>query len=126
MSSIHNRVYREMDDYLGFGTSAASFVKNLSPPSPPLEKRGGVGELTAFRWSNTKVIGEYLKGKYVDEGSVVEMSDKDFLIEEFFLSLRTDKGVENVQKFASVLVDDWEERIADLVEQGFVRLKNGK
>jgi len=115
-----------MDDYLGFGTSAASFVKNLSPPSPPLEKRGEVGELTAFRWSNTKVIGEYLKGKYVDEGSVVEMSDKDFLIEEFFLSLRTDKGVENVQKFASVLVDDWEERIADLVEQGFVRLKNGK
>jgi hypothetical protein len=45
------------------------------------------------------------------------MTQKDLLIEEFFLSLRTDKIIEDTSKYNSVLVSDFNKKIKSYSEQ---------
>ena len=48
------------------------------------------------------------------------MNQQDYLIESFFLGLRTDRGVRNLEHFASMLVTNYLEKISSYTEQGFV------
>lgn len=47
------------------------------------------------------------------------MTPKDFLIESFFLKLRTDAGVTELENYIPVLVADRKERIESYKDQGF-------
>lgn len=65
-SSIHNRVYREMEEYVGLGLGASSFVDGK-------------------RFTNTPYLPKYLAGERTVEGSVQVVTEQDYLIEKFFL-----------------------------------------
>ena len=51
------------------------------------------------------------------------MSELDYLIESFFLSLRTDRWIDDVSKFEPVLVKDYAEKIKLYEENGYLKLR---
>lgn len=71
-SSIHNRVYWEMEEYLGLGLGASSFISRS--PQEGL-----------CRYTNTPYLPKYLAGERVVETSVQMLTEQDYLIEKFFL-----------------------------------------
>ena len=48
------------------------------------------------------------------------MNQQDYLIESFFLGLRTDRGVRNLENFVPILVPNYLEKITSYQEQGFI------
>jgi len=117
-SSIHNRVYREMWDYLWLGTSASSFFKN---PNSKLCSLLNIPDNTkAVRRTNTLEFPKFYSWK--SESDIIPMSDKDLLIEEFFLWLRTDNWIKNLGKYKSVFVPDYSEKIKSYTDQWFIEI----
>ncbi len=116
VSSIHNRVYRTMQDYIGFGPSASSFFHSDWLVS--FDKLGKTSKETkAVRWTNTSNLIEYFKGNYIDPSKTVFMTEKDLLIESFFLRLRTDEGIVNIEEYVSILVPQYKEIIKKYTEE---------
>ncbi len=103
--SIHNHIYRSMDEYVGVGTSASGLIYQDN-------KR--------LRVTNTRKLTDYLNGKWQDDTQTIELNEKDRLIEGFFLALRTSHSIEHIDPYRSVLVDDLDEKIADLIDQGMM------
>ena len=171
-SSIHNRVYREMEDYLWLWLSASSFINNKSkyfwavveklkissakavsplnkgkqnkiPPTPlnkggnpklaPLAEDGGISFtkwgldssewLYGIRRTNTPYFPKYIWNEKIPQSTIQLMSKKDYLIESFFLSLRTDRWIKNILDFESVLVKDYSEKINLYEENWFLKLR---
>ena len=121
-SSIHNRVYREMWDYIWLWTSASSFVK---VPNEKLKKYLWLDESRAVRRTNTVKIADYQKWNYLDKKLVQNLDQKDLLIEEFFLSLRTDLWITNIEKYWDIVVSDFQQKIESYEDQWFIEiLKN--
>ena len=119
-SSIHNRVYREMQDYLGLGISAASFLANSPKNADFVSQHLSEHEVKGLRFKNTGNFEAYCEGRFLDPQALEQMSPKDWLIEEFFLSLRTAQGIRDFSRFESILVADFAEKIASYKEQGFI------
>jgi coproporphyrinogen III oxidase-like Fe-S oxidoreductase len=113
-SSIHNRVYWEMEEYLGLGLGASSLAPRPFGAAPL------AGGNTQWRWTNTPYLPKYLAGETIDENSLQELTEKDYLIEKFFLALRTDRGVSDISEFSSVLVAEYEEKLKLYAEEGFI------
>ena len=129
-SSIHNRVYREMEDYLWLWLSASSFINAKSPYLwAVVENLKKIDSslcsewLNGIRWTNTPYFPKYIWNEKLPESAIQPMSELDYLIESFFLSLRTDKWINDVSKFESVLVDDYLERIKLYEENEFLKLR---
>lgn len=117
-SSVHNRAYREMWDYLWLGTSASSFFKN---PDDKLCSLLNISNWTkAVRWTNVLEFPKFYS--WQAESDIIQMSDKDLLIEEFFLWLRTDNWVKNIKKYEPVLVSDYLEKIKSYSNQWFIEV----
>lgn len=121
-SSIHNRIYREMDSYLWVGTSAASFLHHWHPCFDSIgshlkQQLSAISNLKGLRWTNTKVISQYFAGQFLDETAVSLLDDRDLLIESFFLWLRTDRGVCPLSTYETVLVDNHQSLIAQYAAQ---------
>jgi len=74
----------------------------------------------ALRWTNTSNLVEYIKGNYIDPSKTVFMTQKDLLIESFFLGLRTDEGVTNLEKYISLLVPNYKELIESYKDEGLL------
>jgi len=117
-SSIHNRVYREMWDYLGLGTSSSSFFK--SPNEKLCSLLNISNDTKAVRRTNVLEFPKFYSGK--SESDIIPMTDKDLLIEEFFLGLRTDNWIKDIQKYKSVLVPDYSEKIKSYTDQWFIEI----
>ena len=49
-----------------------------------------------------------------------QLGEKDYLIEEFFLSLRTDSWVKNLKKYEKILVPNYIVKIEAYREQGLL------
>ena len=117
-SSVHNRNYREMWDYLGLGTSASSFFKN------PNEKLCSILNIPvwtkAVRRTNSLEFPKFYS--WNSENDITPMTEKDLLIEEFFLGLRTDNWIKNIQKYEEVLVPDYLEKIKSYSDQWFIEI----
>jgi hypothetical protein len=45
------------------------------------------------------------------------MTEKDLLIESFFLRLRTDEGIVNIEEYVSILVPQYKEIIKKYTEE---------
>ena len=155
-SSIHNRVYREMEDYLWLWLSASSFingrsqyfqavvkklkesswtkVKDLrwntkdSSAKPQNDKTNTkdsslYSEWHGIRRTNTPYFPKYIWNEKLPESTIQLMSKEDYLIESFFLSLRTDRWINNISDFESVLVADYAEKIKLYEENRFLKLR---
>ncbi|GHW02464.1 oxygen-independent coproporphyrinogen-III oxidase-like protein LL1139 [candidate division SR1 bacterium] len=114
-SSIHNRVYREMEPYLGLGLGASSLLTATFCEVKD-EKVLGV------RQTNTSYLHKYLTDPFSGgpDTEIITLSPKDYLIESFFLALRTDFGVHDLEKYASILVPDYREKINQMETDGLL------
>ena len=117
-SSVHNRNYREMWDYLWLGTSASSFFK--SPNQKLCSLLNIPNDTKAVRWTNALEFPKFYSGK--SESDIIPMTGKDLLIEEFFLGLRTDNWIKNIQKYEPVLVQNYLEKIKSYSDQWFIEI----
>ena len=129
-SSIHNRVYREMEDYLWLWLSASSFINAKSPYFQAVIKNlKKVGSslrsewLNGIRRTNTSYFPKYIWNEKLAESAIQPMLESDYLIESFFLSLRTDRWINDISKFEPVLVKDYSEKIKLYEENGFLKLR---
>lgn len=120
-SSIHNRVYREMEDYLGLWLNSASFLTKKSL-NPEVLSAFWISDFDAkaLRFKNTISFEQYAQGQYLDPKSFEPVSEQDYLIESFFLGLRTDRWVSNIADFASILVPNYLDKITIYEQQGFI------
>ena len=129
-SSIHNRVYREMEDYLWLWLSASSFINVKSPYFwdvveylKKVDSSLHVEWLEWIRWTNTSYFPKYIWGETIAKSEIKQLSSSDYLIESFFLSLRTDRWVDDISKFEPVLVKDYSEKIKLYEKNGFLKLR---
>ena len=129
-SSIHNRVYREMEDYLWLWLSASSFinakssyfqhvVENLKKVDSFLRSEW----LDGIRRTDTPYFPKYIWNEKLTKSAIQPISESDYLIESFFLSLRTDKWIDDISKFESILVKNYAEKIKLYEENGFLKLR---
>ena len=145
-SSVHNRVYREMEDYLWLWLSASSFInakssyfwavveciqesswmkwRILGDTQDSLAKPQNDNiKLSWIRWTNTPYFPKYIWDEKLAESAIQPLSHPDYLIESFFLSLRTDIGIDDIEKYKSVLVKDYSEKIKLYEENGYLKLR---
>lgn len=129
-SSIHNRVYREMEDYLWLWLSASSFINAKSPYFQSVVEYLKKVDfslqsewLNGIRWTNTPYFPKYIWNEKLSKSAIQRMSESDYLIESFFLSLRTDRWIDDILKFESVLVKDYSEKIKLYEENWFLKLR---
>lgn len=123
-SSIHNRVYWEMENYIWLWTSASSFFKN---PSDKLKKHLNLSQdssenINAVRRTNTVKIPQYTQWNTIDPDTLHSLTDADLLIEEFFLLLRTDSWISDISIYKSVLVSDYNKKIQSYFDQWFIEI----
>jgi len=129
-SSIHNRVYREMEDYLWLWLSASSFINAKSQYFQyVIESIKKVDSSLCSEWlswirrTNIPYFPKYIWNEKLVESAIQPMSQSDYLIESFFLLLRTDRWIDDISKFESVLVKDYAEKINLYEENGFLKLR---
>lgn len=123
-SSIHNRIYREHWNYIGIGTSAASFFQS---PNKELMQYLNIPEDTkVVRWKNNESLEDYKNKKRIATEETKILSEKEMLIEDFFLRLRTDTWIKNIEKFESVLQKNYKDILLDLKEKGFIKQDDDK
>ena len=129
-SSIHNRVYREMEDYLWLWLSASSFINakssyfwNVVEYLKKVSSSFWSKWLNWIRRTNTPYFPKYIWNEKLSESAIQPMSESDYLIESFFLSLRTDRWIDDIQKFEPVLVKDYAEKIKLYEGNGFLKLR---
>ena len=126
-SSIHNRVYREMEDYLWLWLSASSFINAKSSYFWNIIKylnnvnSSLYTEWQWIRWTNTPYFPKYIWNEKISKSAIQLLSYSDYLIESFFLSLRTDKWIDDISKYESVLVSDHTDKIKLYEENGYLK-----
>jgi len=125
-SSIHNRVYRDMEDYLWLWLSSSSFISSKSKyfgiVKEKLLWKKNINDLSWIRWTNTPYFPKYIWNEKVAESEIKPLSEKDYLIESFFLFLRTDMWIKDIEKYESILVRDYPERIRSYEENWFLKM----
>ena len=104
--SKHNMVYWKNEQYYGVGLGASGYIGNV-------------------RYTNTRSITEYLKGKTRDTEEVVSM--KDDIEYQIMLNLRTVNGL-NLdsfkEKFGIDLLKAKEKEIRRMIDGGLLELRN--
>lgn len=106
-ASIHNMIYRNMENYIWIWLSASWFInQKWLAENPKIFQHFDVSTFQplGLRRTNTWDIKHYLEWHRIDEKEVQILNESDLLIEEFFLRLRTREGISDISKFASVLV----------------------
>ncbi|HXE90384.1 MAG TPA: radical SAM family heme chaperone HemW [Terriglobales bacterium] len=116
--SRHNLKYWTRQPYLGFGVDAHSML----PAGPSLSDAG----VDAIRFRTPWDLEEFLK--WDGEAPCDLISRSSALEETFFLGLRLNCGVELAEaasKFGQEEVQELDDKIADLLRDGLVRLHQG-
>ncbi|MBB1578413.1 MAG: hypothetical protein HG424_000285 [candidate division SR1 bacterium] len=110
-----------MESYLGLGLNSSSFLNPelLTPELLTYFKQEEKPEY-GLRFKNTPNFNLYCEGKFLDPLGFEQLGEKDYLIEEFFLSLRTDSGVKNLKKYEKILVSNYIVKIEAYREQGLL------
>ena len=116
-----------MEDYLWLWLSASSFINGKSEYSDAVKEKllwsKNKDKVSWIRWTNTSYFPKYIWGEKLAESEIKSLSEKDYLIESFFLWLRTDRWVDDIEKFKSVLVKDYSEKINLYENNWFLKLR---
>lgn len=130
-SSIHNRVYRDMENYIWIWTSACGFLKNSLLEKIEKEKQNKLlgkfwmedfSSNLAIRVKNTFNIKKYCEWDLIWE--IERIDGNEFLFEKFFLSFRMSWWVKHIDEFSEILVKDYENLIQDFQEQWLLIFEN--
>jgi len=125
-SSIHNNIYWNMENYIWVGTSASSFIKIKSEEGIKLKKffmeNFKKDNFEAIRRTNTLTMSDYIKWNGIDERKISYLNEKDLLIESFFLWLRTNKWIENLKKYETILVKNRKTKLQQFQDENIVIL----
>ncbi len=132
--SIHNRVYWDMENYIWVGTSASSFINFSQGPFANTKRKQLFSDIFeiqlkdkyGLRFSNTPLLGDYLKDNYRDKTKTLTMTQSDYLIEQFFLWLRTNTWIDDITKFEGVLEKNWRNILDDFIKQNLCVLIDNK
>jgi coproporphyrinogen III oxidase-like Fe-S oxidoreductase len=62
-----------------------------------------------------------LEGETVVNDTLHLLTEADYLIEKFFLGLRTERGIQHLSAFSSVLIPCREEKVKQYEEGGLLR-----
>lgn len=119
-SSIHNRTYWEMENYLGLGLNSSSFLNAKNLNSDFLSFLWVSAPEAGLRFKNTNSFQAYCNQEFIDKTAFELLTSKDFLIEEFFLSLRTDKGIDHLTKFQEILVPNYQKKLQLYEQEGLI------
>lgn len=119
-SSIHNRVYWNMENYIWLWLNSASFLNENTLNSDLKTYLWVQWKWAGVRFKNVSTLKDYCLWNYLDKKETEVLLDKDFLIESFFLSLRTDKWIENIKKYESILVDDYINKLNLYKDENYV------
>jgi len=132
-TSIHNRVYREMEDYLWLWLSASSFINAKSPYFwSVIENLKKVDSSLRSEWlngvrrTNVPYFPKYIWDEKLSKSVIQPMSESDYLIESFFLSLRTDRWIYDIKKYESVLVENYKKKLKIFEESWLVVVGENK
>lgn len=126
-SSIHNRVYREMENYLWLWVSWSSFINPDIENYQKIIKKINPDFNTDNKWirfTNTQSISDYINWTFIDQNNIQILNEDDYLIEKFFLRLRTDQWIENIDEFKDVLVKNYQSLIVSYKDNWFCTLDN--
>lgn len=123
-TSIHNDVYWNMWSYIWLWISAHSFleekylkkINKIFPESKDLDKW--------IRFENTKSWDAYLQKDFIDLQKTRYLDEKNFLIEKFFLGLRTKIGIVKLDSFKKILIRNYIEKLEEFQELWFVNFQN--
>jgi oxygen-independent coproporphyrinogen-3 oxidase len=129
LSSIHNRVYREMQNYIWLWVSWSSFLNSDIENYQQIIKKINPDFDTKNKWiriTNTQSISDYINWNFVDQNNIQILNEDDYFIEKFFLGLRTDQWVQNIDEFKSVLVKNYLELITSYQNNWFCILDGQK
>ena len=121
-SSIHNRTYWEMENYLGLGLNASSFLNKKELNSEFFSSLGIPTPEAGLRFKNTNSLKNYCNKQFLDPTAFEPLNEKDYLIEEFFLGLRTDKGIDQLSKFKQLLIPHYEKKLQIYGNEGLITI----
>lgn len=128
-SSIHNRVYRNMENYIWLWVAWSSFLNSNIPNYEKIIKTINPDFNIDNKWirfTNTQNITDYINWKIIDPNNIQILNDDDYLIEKFFLWLRTDQWIDNIDEFTNILVPNYQSLIYSYQEQWFCTINNKK
>lgn len=122
-SSIHNRVYWKLKPYIWIWLWASSFIdaENLNILKDVIDYKW-----VWVRFENTKSLEKFNAWSYIDEKSIINIDENSLLIEEFFLWMRTDEWVKNIERFESILVKDYMKKIEQFQKDWFIKINWNK
>ena len=114
-------VYWNLEEYLGLWMWASSFLKK--------DKAFKIfddlwEEHLAVRFETSKVWKDFFNNNFDKFNNISKLNNKDLLLEEFFLWLRTKEWIADFEKYSDILVDDWENIKNDLEESYYLKTKN--
>ena len=92
--SIHNLKYWNNKYYYGFGVGASSYIDNI-------------------RYTNTRSISNYIKGKTVMDEEILTFKDKIFY--EVMLNLRTNRGIDK-----EIFKEKYNANISDIIDYKYL------
>jgi oxygen-independent coproporphyrinogen-3 oxidase len=128
-SSIHNRVYRDMENYIWLWVSGSSFLNSDIENYQKFIKKVNSDFDTKNKWiriTNTQSISDYINWNFIDQNNIQILKDDDYLIEKFFLGLRTDQWIADIDEFKSVLVANYQSLIETYQKDWFCILNDKK
>lgn len=100
-----------MENYLGLGLNASSFLNKKELNSEFLSSLEIPTPEAGLRFKNTNNLENYCNKQFLDPTAFEPLNEKDYLIEEFFLGLRTDKGIDQLSKFKQLLIPHYEKKL---------------
>ena len=109
-----------MENYLGLGLNASSFLNKKGLNSEFLSSLRIPTPETGLRFKNTNNLENYCNKQFLDPSAFEPLSKKDYLIEEFFLGLRTDKGIDQLSKFKQLLIPHYEKKLQIYENEGLI------
>ena len=118
-----------MENYIWLWVSWSSFLNSDIENYQKIIKKINVNFDTNNKWiriTNTQSISDYINWNFIDKNNIQILNEDEYLIEKFFLSLRTDQWIENINDFKTVLVADYKSLITNYERDWFCVLDNKK
>ncbi len=122
--SIHNKIYWNMWNYLWVWMWASWFLDFEYSKKAWISSDSD--NIKWVRYTNTKSWQDYFDKNYMDKKTIIKLDDKNYNIEKFFLWLRTNEWLGNLEQFGNILIKNYMDKIQEYQDKWFVFYDDGK